>query len=69
MEICISLSCGQKNRPWKRPETLHRGSYWSLPDWSFPRSAWECRPWRSASQWTRSVHVFIPTRSVGTIRG
>jgi len=30
MEIYISLSCGKKNRPSKRPETLHRGSYWSF---------------------------------------
>ena len=39
---------------------------------SFPRSAWECRPGRSASpddgqrQTTRSVEDGIPTRSVGT---
>jgi hypothetical protein len=25
MEIFVSLSSGQKNRPSKRPETLHRG--------------------------------------------
>src|SRR4029077_3716760 len=40
---------------------------------SFPRSAWECRPGRSASvRWghpgptTRSVEDGIPTRSIGT---
>ena len=42
----------------------------TLSGHSFPRSAWECRPGRSASlcrdQPTRSVEDGIPTRSVGT---
>ena len=50
-----------------RPESRHCGRE---SGHSFPRSAWECRPGRSAAlcrdQPTRSVEDGIPTPSVGT---